>query len=116
MNVTTGNVSATAGPGDDPRLIQITAPVQPGNSGGPVVNQSGQLVGVVIGELDGRQLARQIGVMPQNVNFAIKASVVRDFLEASEIPYEVAISEWRRETVEIADEAKAYTMLLECWR
>lgn len=116
MNVTTGNVSAAAGPGGDSRLIQITAPVQPGNSGGPVIDASGHLVGIVVARLDGLEMARQIGVMPQNVNFAIKASVVRDFLETSGTPFETAIFGWRRDTAEIADEARDYTMLLECWK
>ena len=46
-NVSTGAVSALAGPGDDRRLIQITAPVQSGNSGGPVLDAAGNVVGVV---------------------------------------------------------------------
>ena len=48
--VTAGIVSALAGPGDDRRLIQITAPVQPGSSGGPVLDSSGNVVGVVVGD------------------------------------------------------------------
>ena len=39
LNVTSGNVSALAGPGDDAKRLQITAPVQPGNSGGPLARR-----------------------------------------------------------------------------
>ncbi len=50
-NVTTGNVSALAGPGEDRRLFQMTAPVQPGNSGGPMPDTSGHAVGVTVSKL-----------------------------------------------------------------
>ena len=70
-NVTTGNVSALAGPSDDTRLLQITAPVQPGNSGGPLLDQSGNVIGVVVSKLDTLKIARATGDIPQNVNFAI---------------------------------------------
>jgi S1-C subfamily serine protease len=62
-----GNVTATAGPEDNPRLLQISAPIQPGNSGGPLMDERGNIVGVVVAQL-------RPGIA-QNVNFAIKASV-----------------------------------------
>ena len=57
VNVAAGNVAALAGPGDDRRLIQITAPVQPGNSGGPVLDSAGNAVGVVVSKLDAIAMA-----------------------------------------------------------
>ena len=51
LNVTTGVVSALAGLDNNRRKIQITAPVQPGNSGGPVLDQYGHVVGVVVERL-----------------------------------------------------------------
>ena len=59
--MTVGNVSALAGPGDDRRLIQITAPVQPGNSGGPVLDSAGNAVGVAVAKLDAAAMARATG-------------------------------------------------------
>src|SRR5918996_4247419 len=82
-NVTTGTVSALAGIGNDARFLQMTVPVQPGNSGGPLLDLEGRVVGVVVGKLDALKVASVTGDIPQNVNFAIKASVVRSFLEAS---------------------------------
>ncbi|MBT5861197.1 MAG: trypsin-like serine protease [Alphaproteobacteria bacterium] len=70
--VTTGAVSALAGPGDDRRIMQITAPVQPGNSGGPLLDGAGNVVGVVVAKLDAILVAEAIGDIPQNVNFAIQ--------------------------------------------
>jgi len=70
-NISTGTVSALAGLGNDTRFLQMTAPVQPGNSGGPVFDQSGQIVGVVVSKLDALKVAKVTGDIPQNINFAI---------------------------------------------
>ena len=71
LTVTTGNVSGTRGPGDQTGLFQITAPVQQGNSGGPVIGENGSIVGVVVGKLDAVAVAAATGDLPQNVNYAI---------------------------------------------
>jgi len=76
-NVAAGNVAVLAGPGDDRRLIQITALVQPGNSGGPVLDSSGNAVGVVVSKLDAIAMAQATGDIPQNVNFAVSAGAGR---------------------------------------
>jgi S1-C subfamily serine protease len=86
-------VSALAGLGDDTRFLQISAPVQPGNSGGPLFDASGHLIGIVTGKLDVMRLAPFLGDIPQNVNFALKAEVVRIFLDSKGIAYRI-IGEW----------------------
>jgi S1-C subfamily serine protease len=116
LNVTTGNVSALAGPGNDRRYLQITAPVQPGNSGGPLLDISANVVGVVVAKLDALRIAELTGDIPQNVNFAISAGTVRAFLDAHNVPYELSPSETRRTTREVADQAREYTILVECWK
>ena len=115
-NVSTGTVSALAGPGDDRRLIQITAPVQPGNSGGPVLDAAGNVVGVVVSKLDAIRVARATGDIPQNVNFAIGAGAARAFLDAEGVPYETAPSPKELKPVEIAAAARKFTVLVECWK
>ena len=82
-NVTTGDMSASAGPGGNRNLIQITAPIQPGNSGGPVFDLYGLVVGVAVAQLGVKETFAITGDIPQNVNFAIKGSVAEDFLEKS---------------------------------
>ncbi len=67
INVTNGIVSALAGPGDDRRIIQITAPIQPGNSGGPVLDASGHVVGVVVARLEGNQMMRELEVLKKQL-------------------------------------------------
>lgn len=88
LNMTIGNISALVGLGDDARSLQFTAPIQPGNSGGPLVDGSGNVVGVVTSKLSPLWAAKNIGDVPQNVNFALKASVIRDFLESRSIEYQ----------------------------
>ena len=82
-SVTTGTVSALAGIGNDARLFQVTVPVQPGNSWGPLLDLHGRVVGIVVGKLDALEVASVTGDIPQNVNFAIKAGVARSFLQGS---------------------------------
>ncbi len=91
-NTTNGIISALSGPKGDLNLIQITAPVQPGNSGGPLVNQYARVVGVVVAKLDALEVTKVTGDIPQNVNFAIKDNLVKAFLDSTEIPYRTSSS------------------------
>ena len=113
-NLTTGNVSALAGLRDDPTYLQMTAPVQPGNSGGPLLDASGHVVGVVTAKLDAVSIAKRTGDIPQNVNFAIKAQVLRALLQANGVVFDEAASEKALDTADIAEQARAFTVQLEC--
>jgi uncharacterized protein len=113
-NVTTGAVSALAGPGNDTRLLQLSAPVQPGNSGGPLLDRSGQVIGVVSSKLNAIKVARITGDVPQNVNFAITGAAARAFLDAQGISYTTASSSRTLETADIAETAKRFTVVIEC--
>ncbi len=68
MTVTTGIISSLAGLHNDTRFLQISAPVQPGNSGGPLHDTSGNIVGVASAKLDALRMVKA-GDIPQNVNF-----------------------------------------------
>jgi hypothetical protein len=113
-NLTVGNVSALAGLGDDTRYIQISAPVQPGNSGGPLVDTSGHLVGIVTAKLDALRVARAIGDVPQNVNFALKAQLAREFLDSKLISYKTAQSTTRLAPADVGDIARPFTVYIAC--
>jgi TPR repeat protein len=80
--VTNGIISSLAGLLDDPTTFQITNPLQPGNSGGPIVSADGQVVGIASSVLSGRRMAATTGVMPQNVNYAVKSNYLIEFLRS----------------------------------
>ena len=114
-NFTLGNVSALVGIGDDSRYLQISAPVQPGNSGGPLLDQSGNLVGVVSAKLNALKLMLATnGDIPQNVNFAIKASIVTNFLDSNSTRYATGVASQSMQPADLADQAKAISVFIEC--
>lgn len=114
FTVTTGIVSSLSGMRNDSRFLQISAPVQPGNSGGPLFDTTGQIVGVVAGKLDGLRVAVATGNIPENINFAIKTGALRDFLDNSVAPYQTTEPRGELKTTDIAGNARAYTMLISC--
>jgi S1-C subfamily serine protease len=113
-NVTFGNISALRGLKNDPNEIQISAPIQSGNSGGPLLDLSGNVIGVVSSKLDAVKALLATGDVPQNVNFAIKASVVQAFLDAHGLSYKTAASSSRLEIADVAEQARIYTFSIEC--
>jgi len=114
--VTTGTISALAGIKNERRKIQITAPVQPGNSGGPLLGENGSVAGVVVGKLDALKMAELIGDIPQNVNFAVSLGTLQSFLNANGVPYVLDDSTGTKTSADIAANAARYTILLECLR
>lgn len=80
---TDGKISSMNGIKDDPTEYQISVPVQPGNSGGPLVDSDGQVEGVIVARLNDFAALASMGSLPQNVNYAIKGSVLHNFLNKS---------------------------------
>ena len=113
-SLTTGTVSALAGLRDNPTFLQITAPVQAGNSGGPLLDESGNVVGVVVGKLNALKVAGLTGDLPQNVNFAIHGTVARSFLDARGVRYGTALSRTKLEIPDVGDRARKFTVVLQC--
>jgi S1-C subfamily serine protease len=114
LTVTTGIISSLAGLYNDTRFLQISAPVQPGNSGGPLHDTSGNVVGVVTAKLNALRIAKATGDIPENINFAIKTGALRDFLDNSAVPYQTAEPASEAKTADIANSARTYTMLISC--
>ena len=114
FTVTTGIISSLAGLFNDTRFLQISAPVQPGNSGGPLLDTRGSIVGVVAEKLNALKVAKATGEIPENINFAIKTGALRDFLDNSVVPYRTSELASEMKTAEIATAARAYTMLISC--
>ena len=114
IKVTSGIVSATRGAGDDSGQFQLDAAVQPGNSGGPIYDSGGNIVGVVISQLDKLKMAKAIGSLPENVNFGIKASTVRQFLISSGLPSKKSERTEEKSTEQLAEIAKNQALMVMC--
>jgi S1-C subfamily serine protease len=115
--LTTGDVSALAGLGDNPRQIQISAPVQQGNSGGPLLDLRGHVVGVIVSKLNAQRIAQATGDIPQNVNFAVKHTEAVDFMREHGVqPLLEDPTAPLRSAAEIGEVAHASTVFLRCLR
>jgi hypothetical protein len=114
IKVTTGNISSLVGMEEDTRYLQISTPLQPGNSGGPIVDYSGALVGVATAVL-GSNFTKATGIVPQNVNFAVRSSVLEIFLQSRNIGYETANShETTLSTAELSEKVVPATIPILC--
>lgn len=112
--LTTGTVNALAGPGDDTRFLQISAPIQPGNSGGPLLDMTGAVVGITSKSISTNNAARVLGATPQNVNYAIKTDVIRTFLSTIGISVESSAGGRELSTPDVGERARAFTVHIEC--
>lgn len=114
LNITTGTVSAMAGMGGDIALMQITAPVQPGNSGGPLLDLSGNVVDVIVSKLNAQHIAERTGDIPQNINFAVQGAVARLFLESGGTRYVEAASATDLRAADVGERSREFTRQIEC--
>jgi S1-C subfamily serine protease len=121
-NFTSGSISSLAGLADDVNKLQISTPVQPGNSGGPLLDSFGNVIGVVVGKLNAGRVARITDDIPQNVNFAIKANVAISFLEANNVEVTASSTDTASaklvplEPSEVAARAKQFSVQVICRR
>jgi len=100
---TEGTISALSGPGNEDFLLQISVPIQPGNSGGPIVNERGEVVGVVTSTAAVKAFLSVTGSLPQNVNWAVKTDHARPMFNAPTVKSLAASREhaieWTRHSI-----------------
>ena len=83
VKVTKGIISSLTGIGNNFSNIQIDAALQSGNSGGPIIDELGNVVGVAVSKLDARYMFDNFGSIPENTNFGIKSNVVRSIMDSN---------------------------------
>jgi S1-C subfamily serine protease len=114
IKVTKGIVSARNGLADDNNNFQIDAAVQSGNSGGPIYDEKGNVIGVVVQRLNKIEMLKVTGSLPENISFGIKASTIRQFLNSAGLPSKWKHHSQRRSTQDLAKIAKSQTVMVVC--
>ena len=114
---TEGSVSALSGLADNPQYFQISVPVQPGNSGGPLVNKKGEVVGLIIARLNDISALLTTGSVPQNVNYALKSTFILSFLESiPELSEKIPANGALKERAAAIDRAKKSVVLVTSYK
>ncbi len=116
--LTTGSISALAGIRNNPIDLQISAPVQHGNSGGPLLDAQGHVIGVIDSKLNAAKVAQMTGGdIPQNVNFAIQGREAVAFLLANRVPILRAPSDGAElKASTIGEQVNAAVVFIQCYR
>ena len=113
-NFTTGVVSGLRGMRDAANQIQISTPVQPGNSGGAVVDSSGGVIGVVVAKLNATEVSRLTGDIPQNVNFAVSLQTLVQFLRKNAVSTSSVERGASLDTAQLAEALRSVSHRVDC--
>jgi hypothetical protein len=109
VKVTRGIISSLTGYGNNFSGLQIDAAIQPGNSGGPIFDEKGNVVGVVVSKL-----AKQGDIEPENTNFGVKANILANLLTSNSVPFNDGDGTEISKTA-LSKKASDATFYLSCW-
>jgi S1-C subfamily serine protease len=115
LNFTSGTVSSEVGLMQNINQFQFTAPIQPGNSGGPILNEYGGVIGMSVATVSNKKFEEMVDTLVQNINFGIRQSSIQSLLDQESIKYETGNPKWFKNEESVAEEAKAGTVLIKCW-
>lgn len=114
IKVTKGIISSLTGIGNNFSNIQIDAALQSGNSGGPIIDDNGNVIAVAVSKLDAKYMLENFGSIPENTNFGIKSSVVKSMLDSNDVvrpdPNQTEISKTRLGKI-----ISSGTYFISCW-
>ena len=114
VKINKGNINALTGIGDNYSNFQTDAPMQPGNSGGPIINQKGNVVGVAVAKLDYKKIIEDWGAITEGTNFGIKSSTVQQFIKANNV--DSASTNLRdMSNKDLGKKIQKATVYLDCW-
>jgi serine protease Do len=114
LTISEGIVSSLAGIGGDVRNFHLSAPVQPGNSGGPVLDASGDLVGTVVAKLDAMKTLELAGTLPENVNFAVHGNMMAILMSSANIEPSYAAPTDDMSAADVSSKAESFTVQVLC--
>jgi len=115
--LTRGEINGLSGLADNRSQFQISAPVQPGNSGGPMLDMQGNLVGVVVSKLNAQKIAQATGDIPQNINFAVKGEAALSFVQRAGLTPRLADSTGpERGAADVGEVAQRSAVFIRCER
>ena len=113
LKVTTGNIAALTGFNNNIAELQLTSPVQPGNSGGPLVDDNGNVIGVIVSRLEtSSEITGDRAA--QNVNFAIKSNMAKIFMDLNKVDYQERKANGSKTVSQIVTDAKEATVQVIC--
>ena len=116
LNITPGVVTALSGVGNDSRFLQTNALIQPGNSGGPLVDRAGTVVGMMAAKLNALKMMEEQGFIPEGVNFAIRHETIRPFLFSNNVSIgSTARSQAPMSVEEAASAVKGSVVPIDCF-
>ncbi len=115
IKYTSGDISSLSGMRDDENFMQISVPLQPGNSGGPLFDLRGNFLGIVVSRLSDSYSLRQSGYVPQNVNYASKAKNLSQLFKELKIePLEPKTQDMKK--ADIIEQVQKYCVFIKCER
>lgn len=112
VKYTDGVISSIAGILDQPNSFQISVPVQPGNSGGPLIDEYGNAIGVIVAKLSAKAAIITSGSLPENINYAVKSNYLIELARSKRITLDSESKKEKQNTTELISQIERSVVLI----